>query len=167
MNEVDGTIANELHQKVAQNEEMRRALLMENMQMLSQLKTKNLYRAILGDERAPWSAYLGQLEVFYSRNEVNNYIRIYDKFINELGVDKNRIYKITRSRLFDLIPIINRENVDELLSMAEVLLSQDWVNEMRIRRGKTSIDECPHSFVEYEICQECGSKHKKSEAYHE
>lgn len=162
MNEEQGIKANELHQKVAQNEEMRRALLMENMQMLSELKTKELYRAILGDERAPWSAYLGQLEVFYTRNEVNNYIRIYDKFINELGVDKNRIYKITRSRLFDLLPIINKENVEELLSMAEVFTSQDWKNEMRTRRGKISIDDCKHSFESFEACADCGFKCKKS-----
>lgn len=162
--ETDGIIAFELHRKIALNEEVRRKLLMENMAALAQIKNKSLYKAILGDDHAPWSAYLGQLEIFYSRNETANYIRIYEKFIVELKIPQNEIFDVTRSRLFDMLPIVDASNVEELLSMAKIHSTEDWVNEMRVRRGKTSIDDCPHKMEEYEICKDCGTKHKKNAA---
>lgn len=161
MNEENSKEAFELHSKIINNELVRRALLMDNMQALSKIKQGNLYRTILGDEKAPWAAYLGLTDVHYTRNEVNNYIRIYDKFINELTIDPVIVLGITRSRLFDMLPIVDSSNVYELLEMARVYTTQDWSNEMRIRRGKTSVDECPHTFEEFNICHECGFKHRK------
>ena len=53
-----------LHNQIVKNEEERRRLLYENSLALLAMQESNLYQDILGDEKAPWSGYLGQVEIF-------------------------------------------------------------------------------------------------------
>jgi hypothetical protein len=159
----EGKEAWALHQSIIDNEVSRRQLFATNISLLAELKDKQLYRAILGDETAEFHAYLGQLEVFYSRNQIRNYLVINDKFINGLKMTWKHIDDIPISRLFDIVSIVDDDNVDDWLTKARTLTTQDWKNELNEVRGKPTTDKCYHpkeKLVDYQICSECGFKYR-------
>jgi hypothetical protein len=156
----DGENAFSYDMKIKANEQKRRELAAENAMLLSTMKKHNLYKAILGDENAEWSGYLGQIEVMYSRNDVYNMIRIYDKFTNELNIKYESICDIPKSRLLDIISIVDASNVVEWCDKARVLINQDWAFEVRNAKGLKTEDTCTHTFCSYEVCKDCGLKHK-------
>ena len=159
MNEQRGKEAFELNEKIKQNELARRALFVENISLLNQMQEKELYKEVLGDENGEWGGYLGQIEVFYSRNSVSSMITIYKKYSQIVSL--NEIIDIPRTRLIEMISIITQENKDEWFSKARTLTSRDFLIELRKEKGLQTEDECNHSYREYEICQRCGEKHKK------
>lgn len=160
-NSKDGEKAWYLHNEVVGNEKKRRELLLQNMKNLAELHNTKLYRAVLGDDEAPWSAYLGQHEIFYSKSKVYNYVQIYNKFIKELELDPEVLVSIPNSKLANLISVVNKENVQEWLTKAETLTSQDFEDELRIAQGKESYTTCEHkNEVQYAICSICSFRHK-------
>jgi len=162
--ENQGQKAFQLHANVIKNEQMRRVLLLESMAFIHELHNTGMYKSVLGDENAPWSAYLSQFEVFYSASKVYMFDKIYGKFIKELNLDPIIISQIPLSKLSALVKIVTKENVFEWLNKAESLTSHDFEDEIRKAHGKVSYLECPHSNERaYMICQSCGFKHAPHE----
>jgi len=161
LTQIDGDTAFKLHQQIKSNELQRRELLAINSELLSKIKKNELYRAILGDDKAPWSAYLGQIEVMYSRHDVYNMIRIQQKYCEELGLKYETIADIPKSRLAIIIGIVTKDNVQDWLNKARVLTNQDFKDEFREAKGLPTTETCTHKLEEYEICSICGFKHKK------
>ncbi len=159
--EKDGVDGFNLHQRIKDNEQQRRTLLADNAYFLSLMKDRELYKAVLGDEKADWNAYLGQVEVMYSRNDVRKMMQIYSKFVVELEQSYSDICDIPKSRLLVLIPIVTKETLEEWLSKARELTNLDFRDEVRIAKGLKPSEECEHTFKEYEICSTCGFKHKQ------
>lgn len=149
-----------LHQIIVKNEQDRRVLLARNIAALKQIKENNLYKAVLGDETADWKAYLAQIETFYTRSEVHNMFRVFDKFVTELGFEYESISDIPISRLLLLIPIIDKDNSEELLSSARVLTRRDFNNIVRGKKGLPTTDTCNHDYEHYLICKICGDRRK-------
>lgn len=149
-----------LHSRIAANELMRRRLMGENIRLLSMMKDKELYKAVLGDDKAEWVAYLGQVETFYSRNTVYNLMRVYDKFVIDLGYDFETISDIPLSRLTALLVVINNENMTDLLDKARVLTSRDFNDEIREIKGLPVSTDCKHDYKQLEVCKHCGEKHE-------
>lgn len=161
LQEDKGNLAWKLHNKISENETQRRILLLQNMQFIHQIHSDKLYKVLLGDEEAPWSAYLGQNEVYYSTSKVYTMDKVYGKFIVELGVDNQVLKEIPLSKLSNLIGVVTKENVEEWLTKARELTGQDFNDELRKATGKISYLECPHkNEVDYKICQSCGYRHK-------
>ncbi len=157
-----GNRAYELHNEVIRNEIERRRLLYRNMEAIHALHENNLFRAVLGDERAPWSAYLSQYEIFYSQSQVYQFDKIYQKFVKELGHSESVLTGIPVSKLASLVNVVTKENSQSWLDKATTLTSQDFQDELRIAQGKKSYLDCSHTnSKEYIIC-ECGFKHKKN-----
>jgi len=164
MNEQDGQNGFSLHQQISLNEKRRRELFASNINLLRKMKDTGLYKAVLGDEKGEWAGYLGQIEVFYSRNEVYNWMRIFDKFVTELGFNIPDICDIPTSRLIELLTVINKENCQTLVDQARVLTNRDFTDEIRSIKGLPTIDDGHiHQLVTYEICAICGEKHKKED----
>lgn len=160
-NEKDGIEAFRLHSEVGENEMLRRKLMFRNMELIHELHRTKGYKVILGDDEAPWSAYLGQHEVFYSASKIYTLDKIYGKFISELGLSMDQIVSIPTSKLSNLINVVNGDNVLEWLNKAKELTTQDFEDELRVATGKVSYLECPHkNTVLYSICQSCGFRHK-------
>jgi hypothetical protein len=158
--EEKGAKAFELHNGIRENEIMRRALFAQNAQLLNQMQETKLYREFLGDPEAEWNAYLSETEIYYSRNQVYEMIRIVKKFTEELG--ETNYWDVPRSRLIELLPIVNKENVEEWIEKARVLIPSDWKIEVRQAKGLVTEDECSHDYQTYEICKVCGQKHQLS-----
>lgn len=158
--EKEGQRAFELHKQIADNELERRRLLLVNMQFVNELHSSGLYKAVLGDEKAPWSAYLGQHEVFYSREKVWQYDRIWEVFVKGLRAKPEDIVDIPTSKLIALIPLINKGNLEKWLDEARALTTQDFNDEIRVAQGKVSYVDCKHRFEKYEICRDCNFRHK-------
>lgn len=164
MDEQQGENAFNLHQRIAANELLRRRLMGQNIGLLKQIKSQGLYKVVLGDEKADWTAYLGQIETFYTRNDVYNLFRIYDKFVIDLGFEYETISDIPKSRLIDLLPVVNENNVEELLSQARTLTSRDFTDNIREMKGLKTTDQCEHNYKKMEICSHCGEKHQLNES---
>ena len=129
---------------------------------------KELYKAVLGDENAPWSAFLGQVEIFYSRSRVNTLLRIYRKFTKELGMTPDDYFDVPLSRLEALLPVVEANNRQEWVDKARVLLRKDFDIELRQAKGLPfEDDDHEHDMVQYEICSRCGLKTKHDHAQSE
>lgn len=162
--EQEGENGFNLHQQIAANELLRRRLLGNNIKLLSIMKDKKLYKAVLGDEKAEWIAYLGQVETFYSRNEIYNLMRVYDKFVVDLGYEYATISDIPISRLIALLPIINDDRLkEELLEQARMLTSRDFNDVIRAYKGLPTTNECTHEYKKFESCKHCGERHELKE----
>ena len=159
-NEKTGRKAWQLHEQIIENEKTRRLLLLSNMKNIHEMHSDKLYTAVLGDEDAPWSAYLGHQDIFYSASQVYTYDKIYGKFVKELNIDVDKLIDIPHSKLSNLVSIVTAENVDDWLSKAESLTTQDFDDELRVAKGGTSYLNCPHKYVPYSICSSCGNRHK-------
>lgn len=159
-NEQEGQKAFQLHERVKQNEIHRRRLLFDSMEAIHELHKGKHYQTILGDENAPWSAYLGQHDTYYSASQIYTYDKIYQKFRNELGVHPDTISEIPVTKLSNLITVVNLDNVNDWLTKAKELTTQDFNDELRKAHGKISYLDCPHKFVPYSICGSCGFRHK-------
>jgi hypothetical protein len=159
-NEERGEKAWLLHNTIQTNELLRRKLLFDNMQALNELHAHKLYQVVLGDQSAPWRAYLGQHEVFYTASKVYTLEKIYQKFVKELNVNTEILARIPTTKLSNLIAIVNNDNVHEWLTKAETLTTQDFADELRKTQGKISYLDCSHTDSKrYEICSTCGFRH--------
>ena len=160
-NNKDGERAWFLHSHIKENEIKRRQLLLDSMEAINELYKDKLYQVVLGDAEAPWSAYLGQHSTFYSASQIYLFNKIYQKFIVELGVNRDEIADIPTTKLSSLIGVVNKENVLEWLQKAREFTNQDFQDEIRVSQGKESCLDCKHECeVDYKICQKCGFRHK-------
>lgn len=151
-----------LHQKIAQNEQQRRFLLVENIKHLHQMLENKLYKEVLGDNQAEWAAYLGQIEVFYTRNKIYSYLRVYKDLVLKHQLQFNQIVDIPISRLMDLVGIESKvTDLPDWLGKARLLPSRDWRDEIKELKGLPTSDECEHKKLDcYHICVLCGFKKK-------
>lgn len=164
MDEAKGNEAHEIHERVAKNELIRRQLFAENGMLLGKMYHDKLYKAHLGDKDAPWSAYLAEISVYYSRNETKSFLRIYRKYIIGLGLDWDTFSDIPTNRLLDMIPVLDPGvDIDLWFDSARTLTPKDWKIEIRKAKGLETEDDEDHEckMVDYEICSVCGKKHKK------
>lgn len=158
-NETRGEEAYNLHRKIAQIEQKRRELYQQNLLNLAKMYHKGYYKDYLGDQSAPWSAYLAEIEVYYTRNQVRDFLRIYKKYIEDLQLKPEIFIDIPRGRLIDMIPVLNYSNYIDWLTRARTLTTRDWKIELRKTKGlPTPEDEHEHSFKTYDICSICGEK---------
>lgn len=162
--EIDGAKAFELHQKISNQEQMRRALFLSNVQAIEELYDTQGYKAILGYDPTPtWEAYLSQTEVFYSRAQIERWRKIYQKLVKEYGIDLIDYLEVPETRMEDISRLsLNKLDADELLHKAKVLTPQGWKDEISVRTGKANSLDCPHSKTKVYIqCVKCGVKHEQ------
>lgn len=152
----------EIHQKIQENEKYRRLLLAKNTELLNEVFEKEYFKDLLGDDEAEWAGYLGEMELFYSRNQIHTYTRIYRKLTLELGVPADIWVEAPISRLYDILPVLTKQNYDEWLAAAVSLTGRDWNIEVRKAKGliNEETDKHVHEDVLYEICRTCGRRHK-------
>lgn len=161
MTEERGKKAFELNEQVKANEKARRLLLAENTALLSEIFDEKYYKELLGDEEGEWAGYLGDLEVFYTRNQIFSYIRIYRKLTVKLDIPPSIWVDIPITRLNEVLPILTESNYADWFASALSLTSRDWKIELQKFKGKvTEDDEHIHDEVLYSICKVCGRKHR-------
>jgi len=161
INEKRGEIAWKLDQTIKENEEQRRFLLVENARLLSEIYDNQYYKDLLGFEDAEWGGYLGDIEVYYSRNQINTYIKVYKKLVRELAILSSTWDSLPITRLADCSSLLTAENAEEWFAKISVLTSKDWQIELRKARGQlTEDDDHTHDMVEYDVCRKCGLKIK-------
>jgi len=153
----------EIDKSIKEDELKRRMLFISNIQKLIQMYDEDLYQFILGEGVEPkWSAYLADIEKFYSRGKIERWRKIITKLVTKFGIDINSIIYIPETRLEDIANNSNsKEEAEELITQAKVLTSLDFKNLLREKQGKPTTDECEHKMVEYEICSICGVKKKR------
>ena len=156
-----GEKAFELHKNIGKNEGLRRILLVKNIALLVDMYDEEYYKDILGDEEAEWVAYLAQLEIYYTRNQVYTYTKIYRHLTQHLKIEPERWLDLPITRLSECLLLLTKENVKEWFTKANVLTSKDWQIELKQAKGLISEeDEHEHDIVQYDICRICGSKTK-------
>jgi len=153
----------ELDKSIKEDELKRRMLFISNIQKLIQMYNEDLYKFILGEGVEPkWSAYLADIEKFYSRTKVERWRRIVNRLLKEFEIDVNSIIYIPETRLEEIVRVSKtKEEAEALIMQAKVLTTLDFKNLLREKRGKPTTDECQHNLVTYDICSKCGFKTKK------
>jgi hypothetical protein len=150
-----------LNQKIVENEKARRALLIENIDYLAEVLDAQLYKEILGDEDSEWAGFLAQLDVWYTRAEVNRYIKLRRKLQLELGFDLKELLDIPLLRLEAIADHTKtKAEAEKLIEIASVATPRDWREEINTFLGKpTEDDGHEHDFKKFEVCKVCGLKH--------
>lgn len=150
------------HRQIEANEKLRRQLLVDNASLLVDMLDKDYYKDILGDETAPWSGYLGQIEIYYSRYQIDSYVRVYKKLVGKLGIPAKAWMDIPITRLTDCLKLIDATNYEDWFSNALVLTSKDWTIKVRDAKGLVTeeTEGHEHNMEQYEICTQCGLKQK-------
>jgi hypothetical protein len=150
-----------LHSDIVKNEHLRRALLVDNIRMLHEVFDKKYYKDILGNKEGQWAGYLADLEIFYSRNEVYKYIKIYKYLTQKLNVEPSKWLEIPLTRLSQCLSHLTQDNYEEWFTKANVLTPKDWKIETRKAKGFiTEDDEHEHIMEQFEVCKVCGAKHR-------
>lgn len=149
-------------QTIVQNlERDRRINLIRIGGLLFEIKERQLYKDILGDERATWSAYLSQTELLFSRHKIKYLIGIHHYFIIQRKMSPESMASYPFSRLVEIIKYANNdEAVDNLLSLSATATPQDWRDSINEVRGKTTSENCEHLFSNIRVCEHCGKKVK-------
>ena len=146
-----------LNKAIKEKELERRKLMIENIDTLANIFDKKLYKVEFED----WAGFLGQIEVFYSRTEVNRFLIIKKRLIDEFNFDPYTFLDIPVVRLENITKFAkNKAHASELIDKAKTLTSQDWRNEINVLKGKPAMEDCKHDFQGYEICKICGLKRK-------
>lgn len=163
LEEIDSVEAFNRHTRIVEREQIRRRLLAENMKDFTEMFETQQYKAFLGDETAPWGAYLSEVDVYYTRSRVDMWRRIFAIFTQKLGIVATEYCDIPESRLYDLttVKIKNIEEAKEWFGKARTLTPQDFRDETREAKGLPISDECKHDFKNFEICSHCGLRHVK------
>lgn len=162
MDEIRGKQAFELHKIISEAEIERRHLYAKIMYNLAEMHEKGLYKEFLGDESAEWAGYLAEIEVYFTRNQVKDFLRIHKRYTKEMGFAVLTYIEVPRSRLIDILPFVDSFHFLEWVEKAKVLTSKDWKIEVRQAKGLlTEEEEHECDMVGYEICSLCGKKHKK------
>lgn len=138
---------------------MRRKLLATNAAALAQMHEEGLYREMLGDPDGQWAGYLGEINIFYTRNQVDSFIKVYRKFTKELKIPAEAWVEVPITRLVDVLPIVTKDNWEELLVKGKTLTTRDWTIETRQLKGLLTEEEHDkHDDNFYRICKQCGRK---------
>src|SRR3990172_7733273 len=137
----------ERHERIMEREKARRGLLMQNIEDLVQMFETQQYKAILGFDPPPtWAGYLGQVEVFYTRAEVERWRVIYTVLVQRFGIPLELFFDIAVTRLHEISRIsTSKENAEEWIEKARVLTASDWREATRDALGKVSVHTCPHN----------------------
>jgi hypothetical protein len=120
-----------------------------------EIKQTKLYR-YAGDHVKNMSDFAR--ETGMSSSKMYYYVGIYEKFCVKLKQAPDRIMNIAQSKLRELLPIVNEQNVEELLQDAESLGYHGFMEQLRDRKGKLAHDKCDHDCTRevFERCTECG-----------
>lgn len=160
--ERDGAKAFFNNKRIVELENQRRLLLLQMGEILTEIKEGQQWRDVLGDENAPWSAYLGQIELFLTRHRTKGVMDIYKLLHKKLGIPLQELAEYPINRLIEILKYHEgEEQLRTMMDIAKVALPQDWRDTLLEMRGKPTSETCTHDFDEYEICSHCGTRHKK------
>ena len=152
----------DLHQKIIVRERERRISLIKIGGLLYEIKKQQLFKDILGDEQAKWSAYLSQTEIMFSRHKVKYLLQIHSYFILQRQISPEELARYPLSRIIEIIKYANSdEKINSLLQVAAVALPQDWRDTINELRGKIPSEDCNHLFENIKVCENCGKKVKQ------
>lgn len=102
--------------------------------------------------------YVGEMKM--SESTASKLINIYQKFIVDYGISRERLLVSGDwSVLAEVLPIVrDKESAEEALHMCKELSRQDI--RKYIKEQKTGIDmrDCVHDFYTLQICRTCGEK---------
>lgn len=160
---IDADKAFDVHKLICERELARRALLVDNIvDITEKMFGEQLYKPLLGSDPNPvWSGYLGLVEIYYSRSQVERYRKIYNFFFKKHGFKMIEVLAVPDSRL-DQIVIANskdKEKVIELIEQAKILDSRQWRDAVAEAQGKPTSDDCKHNMRVEERCTKCGTAH--------
>lgn len=146
-----------INKKIKEREILRRALMIENVGDLQTMFEEKLYKV----EFDKWSAFLAQLEIYYTRAEVWRFLFIKKRLIDKYRMKFEMLLDVPITRLENIAKYAKtKEEVDDLYHKAKTLLPRDWRDTINQLRGKPTSDNCKHKIDLYEICRVCGQKHR-------
>ena len=162
MNKEHSNEAFQRHQNICEREKQRKLLLIENIVDLVSMYNSEDYKLILGDENSPWSGYLGQIEIFYSRAKVERWRKIWKQLISKWDFTPEELFEVPETRLEDICSIgVSKVHISELLEQAKQLTAHDWKIIVDKAKGKVTSEDCKHEDSKtFKICSKCGFKEK-------
>lgn len=151
-----------VHVRITDREVARRALLVDNIKDLVWMFETQSYKAILGFDPPPqWTGYLGMVEIYYSRAEVERWRKIWLRLVVDLGLDLVPIISVPTTRLEDIARVATgTQHTLDLIAQAKELGSLEWRNVIAELQGKPTSYDCKHNMKLEQICKSCGVHHE-------
>lgn len=85
-----------------------------------------------------WSMYLAQPEICYGKSTVDNYIRIYAVYVEDLKIDMDLLIAVPVSKLQQMMPVVKNMDPDVAVEKIEFLNSlggNDFTAELNKLKG--------------------------------
>lgn len=103
------------------------------------------------DPEASWEAFCAYPEISLSPSHVRNLIRVYKRFVVELGVNINDLAGIDQRKLVALVPSVDKSSVEMKLLEAKTLSRSDFIETLH-DVGDHEHDDEVISFKRCKIC---------------
>ena len=132
-------IAFDLYTKIVEVKNTETKQLIYLGMLFKTLRDKKLYKH-LDSECDNFNEFLAMPEVGFQRSTVYSYIRIYEKYVEELDYDVGYLSEIGHKRLQLILPFVDKDPV-EWLSRAKTWSYKDLINETRKLKGQQPMKE--------------------------
>jgi len=151
----------------AKNAETTRVIFLG--QMFKEIRDDKLYKCL---DYESFNEFLACPDLGYQRSTAYSYIRIWEKYVEELNLDPEYLSEIGHKRLQLILPFID-EDVLEWLSRAQTWSYKDLLNQIRKEKGRQPMKEQKEvpqpskNYLEYVKNHNCiFHKSRKSEKAH-
>jgi len=121
----------------AKNAETSRAFLLGHL--FKQIRDEKLYKH-LDSECDNFEQFCADPKVGYARSTIYSYIKMWEKYIEELYLSMDTLRHITYKRLQMILPYVAK-NPDEWLARAEHWSTKDFINAIRKEKGREPMKE--------------------------
>lgn len=141
----------QLHQNLIS---LKRRVGLDSLQMarmLYHLHDEKNWHVIEPD--ATWSGYCASPELGISESSAGNLMRIYRKFVIDLGLSEEDLVGIDSRKLSMILPAVTPDTVSELLSRARTLSRSDLA--ISLEEDKVGEHEHEIEVVTYNRCKKC------------
>lgn len=102
-----------------------------------------------------WASFLADPEINISKSMAARYSAIYRKYIQELGLDYEKLRGLDTNMLYYVAGKIDKENADEWLEKVRTLSRSDIIRE--VKHPDANVMECEHEWkLHKEKCHKCG-----------
>ena len=155
---MDTTKVFEAYQRLQSLQGASRGVDLELAKELSELKKDENYRIIMGDTEASWKAFLCQPEINLHVAKADRLVKIYQKYIQELGLSTEDIYGVDSNILVRLASVVTKDNVGEWIEKAKNLSRADVYREIKF--GAIDEMKCEHNYTRKIVCTcvKCGTR---------
>ena len=128
---------------------------LEAAAVLSEMEEGEVWREL---DYPSWKSFVGDPDLDLSTGYVSTAINIHRKFILEFKINPEEIAEIGWSKVAMILPVVTKENVEELLGAAQGNSKSDLAKTIKQLKNGVEDGKHKHEWKYYRECTDCGER---------